>query len=203
MRRGCGAVRALGCVLVAAVLAACGGGGEQGREKEKGRPTVDMQQAGERAEAILDGTMAAIQPSVTWSYGFPMKEACSNGLNRPTGATSINRTRHILTVVSAQRRGNLLGVVQRYWEQHGFTIQSVTPDRDMPSIRGRSSDGFTVALAVGTIGNVHVSAGYSCAEDAPMTYPKGTPGEPGGPKAEELKPRVRSDFWSSEHPVAH
>jgi hypothetical protein len=196
-----GSVRALGCVLVALALTACGGGGEQRGEKEKRVPAMDMRQAGERAEAILDGTMAAIQPPVTWSYGYPMKEACGNGLNRPTGTTSVNRTRHVLTVISEQRRGNLLGVVQRYWEQHGFTIQSVTPDKDMPSVRARNSDGFTVSLAVGSIGNVHISAGYSCAKDSPMTYPKGTPGEPGGPKTEELTPRVQSDFWSAEHPI--
>lgn len=28
-----------------------------------------------------------------------------------------------------------------------------------------------------------------------MAYPKGPPGQPGGPKAEELRPREHSDFW--------
>ncbi|MEU1093291.1 hypothetical protein [Streptomyces sp. NPDC005877] len=193
-------------MLLVASLAGCGAVGGQSGTKDQGKkeekvPTMDMQRAGERAEAILDATLAAIQPPVKWSYGYPMREACSNGLNEPTGTTTINRTRHVLTVISAQRRGNLLGVVQRYWEQQGFTVESVNPDKDMPSIRAKSPDGFGVDLGVGSIGNVHISAGFGCAKDSAMTYPPGTPGQPGGPKEEELRPRDHSDFWSSTEPL--
>ncbi|MFH8516507.1 hypothetical protein ACH4CE_15580 [Streptomyces gelaticus] len=201
-----GRVQLLGCVLMVAALAACGtGDGQNGTEihgkKEKKAPTMDMQQAGQRSEAILDGTLAAIRPPVEWTYGAPAEAACSTGLNEPTGTTTVTRSRNILTVVSEQRRGNLLGLVQRYWERQGFRVASVNSDKDMPRIRARNADGFTVSLDVGSIGNVSVSAGFNCAENSAMTYPTGTPGHPGGPKAEELRPRERSDFWSSDEPL--
>lgn len=198
-------VRLLGCALLVVALAACGtSGGQNGTErqgkkeqKEQKAPTMDMQQAGQRSEAILDGTLAAIRPPVKWAYGAPAEAACSTGLNEPTDTTTVTRSRNILTVVSEQRRGNLLGLVQRYWERQGFRVVSVNSDKDMPRIRARDADGFIVSLEVGSVGNVSVSAGLSCAENSAMTYPTGTPGHPGGPKAEELRPREHSAFWSS------
>lgn len=189
-----------------AVLSACGAdGGANGTagQEEKGRraPTMDMRQAGQRAEEILDSTLAAIRPPVKWAYGAPVEAACSTGLNEQTGTTAVTRSRNILTAVSGQRRDNLLGLVQRYWERQDFRVVNVNSDKDMPRIRARNADGFTVSLDVGSIGNVSISAGLSCAENSAMTYPKGTPGHPGGPKAEKLRPRERSDFWSSNEPL--
>ncbi|MFB8037753.1 hypothetical protein ACFC5Z_33480 [Streptomyces sp. NPDC056004] len=161
---------------------------------------MNTQQAGQRSEATLDGTLAAIRPPVKWAYGAPVEAACSTGLNESAGTTTVTRSRNVLTVVSEQRRGHLLGLVQRYWEQQGFQAVSVGSDKDMPRIRARDADGFTVSLDVGSVGNVSVSAGVSCAVNSAMTYPKGAPGHPGGPEAEELRPRQRSEFWSYSEP---
>ncbi|MFG2676707.1 hypothetical protein [Streptomyces sp. NPDC048445] len=189
-----GPVRLLGCVLLVVVLAACQG------KKEQEKSMMDMQQAGQRAEAILDGTMAAIHPAVKWVHGTPAESACSTGLNRPTGTTTVFRSRNILTVVSKERRGELLEQVRRYWEQQGVRDFDIDSDKDMPGIRATTADEFTVMLQVGSIGNVFVRSGAGCAEDSDMTYPAGTPGQPGGSKKEELTPREHSDFWSSGDP---
>ncbi|WP_234386634.1 hypothetical protein [Streptomyces sp. ERV7] len=157
---------------------------------------MNMQQAGEGSETILDGTLAAIRPPVKWAYGAPMRQACTTDLNEPTGRTTVTRSRNILTIVSPQRRGSLLGVVQRHWEREGFKVTSVR-DGSMPWVRASRPDGFSVSLQVGSVGNVFISASFGCAEDAPMTYPKGTPGQPGGPRGEELRPSERSEFWSA------
>ncbi|MGC5401386.1 hypothetical protein ACPXCP_37305 [Streptomyces sp. DT20] len=186
-----GLLRLLGCVLLVVVLAAC-----QGKAKQE-EPAMDMQQAGQRSEAILGGTMAAIRPPVKWVFGTPMEQPCSTDLNRPTGTTTVVRSRNILTVVSEQRRGELLEQVRRYWEQQGAQEFSVKSDKNMPWIRATTADGFSLSLQVGSIGNVFVDVGLSCAEDSEMTYPAGTPGQPGGSKKEELTPREHSDFWSS------
>ncbi|WP_371772902.1 hypothetical protein [Streptomyces sp. NBC_01438] len=178
-------------MLLVAALTAC-----QGR-KEQEEPAMDMQQAGQRAEALLDGTMEAIHPSVKWVYGTPSETPCSTGLNRPTGTTTVFRSRNILTLVSEQRRGELLEQVRRYWEQQGARDFSVFSDKDVPRIRATTSDGFSVVLQVGDIGNVFVRAGAGCVADSAMTYPAETPGTLGGPKKEELTPREHSDFWSS------
>ncbi|MFB8212463.1 hypothetical protein [Streptomyces sp. NPDC056010] len=181
--------RLLGCVLLTVALIGC----DAAREE----PKMDMQQAGERAEGILDGTMAAIRPPVAWSYGNPSDTACSTGLNEPTGTTTVFRSRNITTVVSEQRRDELLKQVREYWERKGARDFTVRSGKGMPRMRARTTDGFAVTLQVGSIGNVFIEAGISCAEDSEMTYPKGTPGLPGGPDEPDLRPRQRSAYWSA------
>ncbi|MEU3223631.1 hypothetical protein ABZ695_10800 [Streptomyces sp. NPDC006976] len=166
--------RLLACALLAVVLCGCQGG------KAREGPKLDMQQTGERAEAILDGTMAAIQPPVEWVRGSTSESPCSTGLNEPTGTTTVMRGRNILTVVSEHRRGELLEMVQRYWEDQGFRDFDIDHDKKMPQIRATAADGLTVILDVGNIGNVYIRAGFGCARDSEMTYPEGTPGRPGG-----------------------
>ncbi|PZT72010.1 hypothetical protein DNK55_25770 [Streptomyces sp. AC1-42T] len=50
---------------------------------------------------------------------------------------------------------------------------------------------------VGSIGNVNVDAGFGCVRDSEMTYPKGTPFRPGGPKKVERIPHEHSPYWSA------
>ncbi|WLQ34084.1 hypothetical protein P8A18_11805 [Streptomyces castrisilvae] len=187
-------MRLLGCVLLAVLLTACR------VEKDQEEPKMDMQQAGQRAEAILDGTMAAIQPPVEWVRGSTSESPCSTGLNEPTGTTTVMRGRNILTVISEHRRGELLEMVQRYWEDQGFRDFDIDHDKKMPQIRATAADGLTVILDVGNIGNVYIHAGFGCAQDSEMTYPEGTPGRPGGPKKVERIPREHSPYWSVTGP---
>ncbi|GAA0580460.1 hypothetical protein [Streptomyces crystallinus] len=193
MRRGLGLVVLLATLMG---LTACGGQTKSENQNDQRVRAMNMQQAGEGSENILDATLAAIQPPVKWSYGAPMQEACSTDLNEPMGRTTVTRSRNILTIISPDRRGSLLGVVQRHWESAGFKVTSVRDDESMPWVRATRDDGFSVSLQVGSVGNVFLSASFACAEDAEMTYPSGTPGKPGGPRTEELKPRERSEFWS-------
>ncbi|MFJ5193306.1 hypothetical protein ACIQCQ_14450 [Streptomyces sp. NPDC088394] len=107
--------RLLAGVVMVAALSVCGAdGGANGTagQEEKGRraPTMDMRQAGQRAVEILDGTLAAIRPPAKWAYDAPVEAACSTGLDEQTGTTAVTRSRNILTVVSGQRRDNLLGL---------------------------------------------------------------------------------------------
>ncbi|WP_330238980.1 hypothetical protein [Streptomyces sp. NBC_00525] len=158
---------------------------------------MDMQQAGQRAEETLDGVMAAIQPPVKWVRGSTSESPCSTGLNEPTGTTTVMRGRNILTVVSAHRRSELLAMVQRYLESQGFGDFDIHHDERMPQIRATAADGLTVILGVGSIGNVIVDAGFGCVRDSEMTYPKGTPFRPGGPKKVERIPHEHSAYWSA------
>ncbi|WP_330452407.1 MULTISPECIES: hypothetical protein [unclassified Streptomyces] len=184
-------MRLLVCVLLVTALTACQGG------KEKEEPKMDMQQAGERAEEILDGTMGAIQPSVKWARGLTGETACDTGFSEPTGTTSVTRSRNVLTVVSRQRRGELFEMIRRYWERQGFRDFDVDSAEDMPRTRAKSPDGLVVVLSAGHIGNVSVTAGFACATDSPMSYPKGTPSHPGGPVKSERIPREHSPYWSA------
>lgn len=184
-------MRLLWCVLLVVALTACHGG--KGREENK----MDMQRAGERAEEILDGTMAAIQPSVKWARGLTGETACSTGFNEPTGTTSITRSRNILTVISRQRRAELFELIRRYWDRQGFRDFDIDSGEKMPQTWAKSADGLVVILSAGSTGNISVTAGFACATDSPMSYPKGTPSHPGGPVKSERIPHEHSSYWSA------
>ncbi|WP_330238979.1 hypothetical protein [Streptomyces sp. NBC_00525] len=160
---------------------------------------MDMQQAGERAEEILDNTMAAIQPPVKWVRGATMESPCSTGLNEPTGTTTIMRSRNILTVVPEQRRDEFLKMVQWQWEKQGAGDFEVDPGsaKRMPQMRATSADGLAMILNIGHVGNIFIQAGFGCAQDSAMTYPAGTPGQPGGPEEPERIPHEHSPYWSA------
>ncbi|KOG59481.1 hypothetical protein [Streptomyces varsoviensis] len=204
MTRTSTGIRAVGMLTAAGLLlVGCGAGGKSTPERpKKEQPTMDMQEAGERAEVILDDTFQGIKPPVKWVYFTPNEIACSDSLNLPTGTTTVKRSRGVTTKISAERRGSFLGVVQRHWEQQGYRIVQVDTNKDMPGIEARTKDGFTVSLGVGDIGNVYFNVASPCAKDSDLTFPKGTPGKPGGPTGKvDLNPRDESDFWSSKAPL--
>ncbi|MGW1180908.1 hypothetical protein ACWD7Y_19745 [Streptomyces drozdowiczii] len=157
---------------------------------------MDMQQAGQRAEEILDDTMEAIQPPVKWVRGVAMESPCSTDLNEPTGTTSVVRSRNILTVVSERRREELLKTVQGHWEKRGAGDFVIRSGEKRPQIRATTADGLTVTLYVGNAGNVYIRVGFGCAQDSAVTYPEGTPGHPGGPEEPERIPHEHSPYWS-------
>lgn len=190
------AVRMIAALVTTAALAGCGSAGQGVRKAEK--PQVNMQEAGERSEALLDETLKAIRPPVTWDYYIPNETACSDDLNLPTGTTTVKRGRFVVTTVSERRRGGFLGLVERHWKKQDYTITSVNPDKDMPAINARTPDGFVVSLTVGYGGKVFLDAASPCAADSALTFPKGTPGKPGGPKAPDLTLRHESAFWSAK-----
>ncbi|AXG77762.1 hypothetical protein [Streptomyces paludis] len=185
-------------VIFSLLLTACG---TEQQAKDR-HPNMDMKQAGNRTEELLDATLNAVEPPVEWGYDTSNETACSTGLNLPTGTTSVHRNRYVSTRVSEQRRGNFFGVIQRYWEKQGFTITSVNADRVMPTLNARTPDGFALSLGVGAIGNVWFAGASPCASDSDLTFPKGTPDKPGGPKGlPDLVPRHESPFWSSTEPL--
>ncbi|AEW96706.1 MULTISPECIES: hypothetical protein [Streptomycetaceae] len=194
---------ALPVVLLAVLTAGCA---DEGRTAPKASPkeriSMDMQQAGNRAEEILDDTLGAIKPPVSWAYYTPGQMACSDGLNRPTGTTNVQRSRNVTTAVSPQRRGAFLGLVQRHWQQRGYRMVSVDTDKDMPAIDAQTPDGFAVSLGVGDKGNIFFDVSSPCVKPSAMTYPKGTPGTPGNPPdPAPLTPRKDSPFWASPDPL--
>lgn len=190
-------------LFLGALAAGCGSGGQEHDERsDEGRAAVDMRQAGDRAEGILDDTLKAIEPAVKWDYSTPIEIGCGDGSNRPTGTTTVKRSRVVTTKVSATRRGSLLGVVHRHWEKQGYRIVGVNADKDMPNLHAKTQDGFSVSLGVGDIGNVYFDVASPCAAPSGMSFPQGTPGKPGRPDPKvDLTPRYGSDFWSSDEPL--
>ncbi|MCX4751330.1 hypothetical protein OG455_38515 [Kitasatospora sp. NBC_01287] len=172
--------------------------------------TADQARAALRCEELLQETLLAVRPGLTWSHGVP-----SAGLLARTGAVDstsdpapptwfVARNRNVLTVISPARRGALLGVVERHWRACGHTLTGANADRESPGLYAATADGFRLALDFGVLGNAYLTAlspGVARSEQVP--HPPGTPGiarHPGTAVDLAPPPAVYCSFWSAHAP---
>ncbi|MBM7055541.1 hypothetical protein [Streptomyces durocortorensis] len=189
MRRITRAIRLACAVVVAGVLiAGCGlmGGARNGNGALAG---MDMQGAAERADGMFYATVGEIKPGIEWVH-----------YTTTTGSCDVTRYWTVMTVVSEQRRGNFLGVVERSWKASGYRIKTVNPSKDMPAIYATSPDGFGIRVKVGYKGQAFFRVTSPCVDESKVAEPtKVATGRTyeGRPST----PNVRSDSWSVEAPV--
>ncbi|MFD5494578.1 hypothetical protein ACFWH4_17115 [Streptomyces sp. NPDC127091] len=159
-------------------------------ESNKAVMDITMQQAGERADSMLDATLSAIKPEVNWTHSGTSEGSCD-----------VSRSRTVMTIISKERRGSFLGIVQRFWEKSGYTIKSVNKSEKFPAIFAQSPDGFGISLVVGGAGQVAFEVDSPCVKPSEVADPK-TPAN--GPDYDYPIPRpnVHSDFWSSTTPIS-
>ncbi|MGW2988454.1 hypothetical protein [Streptomyces goshikiensis] len=189
MKRTTRTVR-LACAMAVAgaLLAGCGllGDTKNGKGAVAG---MDMQGAAERADAMLYATVGAIKPEIEWVHD-----------TTTTGSCDVTRYWTVMTVVSEQRRGNFLGVVENFWKASGYRIKTVNPDKDMPEIVATSPDGFGIMVMFGHAGQAFFEVTSPCVHEskvaAPTKVANGRTYEGDIPT-----PNVRSDFWSADTPV--
>ncbi|MET9915936.1 hypothetical protein ABZZ04_02500 [Streptomyces sp. NPDC006435] len=150
---------------------------------------MTMQEAAQRQDGMLDATMSAITPGLRWTHGATT-----------TGKCDVTRRRVVMTVVSEERRGNLLGMVQRSWEKRGYAIKSVNRSREFPAIFAATDDGFGISVSVGGEGQFTFSADSPCVEKSEVAAPSASPN---GPDYDYPVPRpnVNDSFWSSNEPI--
>ncbi|GGZ09271.1 hypothetical protein CP967_15815 [Streptomyces nitrosporeus] len=151
---------------------------------------MNMQQAADRADGILDHLLAEIRPEVRWVHG-----------PTTTGGCDVTRRRAVMTVVSAERRGNFLGLVERSWRASGYRFESVNNDPEAPAVFARTEDGFGVGLVVGGEGQVFFEVDSPCVEVSEVADPTSRATAALDAGAEGIpRPRVRSPFWSAGAP---
>ncbi|WUW50837.1 hypothetical protein OG488_20285 [Streptomyces sp. NBC_01460] len=154
------------------------------------RDDMNMQAAADRADSILDAVLGEIRPSVQWAHG-PSGE----------GACDVSRMRAVMTVVSADRRGNFLGVVERFWRDSDYRIKAVNKDLVFPAIYAQTKDGFGVSLSFGGEGQAFFEVDSPCVDKSEVASPT-TP--PNGSSYEGVyplpRPNIRSPFWSAGAP---
>ncbi|WP_217624200.1 hypothetical protein [Streptomyces sp. TRM64462] len=193
--------RTLAMVLAAFVVSGCGlidsgdGTGPKGKAQN-----VNMQQAGEQAEQILDATLAAIKPPVETRRGPSSDPICTDFKNDATGTGQVTRRRHVMTVISAERRGSFVGVVERYWKKQGYEITAVRPNKEQPAVFARTPEGFQITVDIGYKGQAFFSVMSPCVAESEVTVPPAEPFDPDSPEAEGL-PYIKSPFWSANTPV--
>ncbi|MFD9280834.1 hypothetical protein ACFWD7_26610 [Streptomyces mirabilis] len=64
---------------------------------------MNMQEAAEQADSILDKTFSAIKPAAQWTHAHSTPGDCF-----------VDRERSVMTIISTERRGSFLGVLERH-----------------------------------------------------------------------------------------
>ncbi|MFI6943584.1 hypothetical protein ACIBI4_30335 [Streptomyces sp. NPDC050418] len=170
---------------------------------------MNMQEAADRAETILTHIQNGIEPVVTWGRGPSSDPICTDFKNDATGKGQITRRKHVLTIISPERRGSFLGVVERSWKKAGYTITSVNADRRNPSMIATTPDGFRISLLVGYKGQVFLDVHSPCVTESNVADPPVDPGaeslppnphDPKDPLADGPwgLPYLKSPFWSAK-----
>lgn len=107
-------------LLVGGLLTGCGMLGEG---KKGVAATMNMQDAAEHADGMLDATFRAMKPEVRWAHG-----------QTSSGNCDLTRRRTVMTIISEERRGNFLGMVERFWKKSGYEIFSVNESKVKASV---------------------------------------------------------------------
>ncbi|MGW3400587.1 hypothetical protein [Streptomyces zhihengii] len=190
--------RILAVALAVFTLSGCGlvgGADSEGKDRK-----MNMQQAGEQAEELLDGTLAAVSPAVKALRGPSNDPICTDFKNDATGTGQVSRSRYVMTIVSAERRGNFMGVIERHWKNEGYEITAVRPHKEKPAIFARTPEGFEITVKIGREGQVIFNISSPCVTESEVTEPSTPPLTPGSPEAKGL-PYIESPFWSANTPV--
>ncbi|MFD8662022.1 hypothetical protein ACFV1V_25830 [Streptomyces globisporus] len=195
MRRAKRALHPVAVVLVLALgvpLAGCGSeSGARGdgvsAGKEKG---VDMQEAAEQSDAMLDAVLKGIDPDVQWAHGPTTTRACG-----------VTRRRTVMTVVSPERRQTFLDRAENFWRKNGYRIKAVNKDEKFPAVYAVTRSGFGVSVSFRGKGQAFLEADSPCVKESKVADPTT---EPNGPAYKDVyplpRPNVRSDFWSGKGP---
>ncbi|MFF8645544.1 hypothetical protein [Streptomyces sp. NPDC015345] len=162
---------------------------------------MDMQEAADRADEILDTTMEAIKPSVKWDRNAPRSGPCADFKNDSTGRGDVKQSRYVLTIISPERRGSFIGVVERHWKKNGYKITSVRDSKDMPAIFASTPDGFGLALKIGYKGQAFFDVSSPCVTESKVDDPTTETLDPDDPASKGL-PYLHSDFWSAATPAS-
>ena len=147
---------------------------------------MNMQEAADRADRILDETFSSIKPPVRWVHGESTEGACD-----------VSRRRAVVTVISESRRGSFLGVVERGWEKLGFRQIGVNKNLVSPATYFETPDGFRVRLLIGGGGQAFFEVATPCVEESPVSAPTSQTGGAERGSGPMPTPHVHSDFWSA------
>ncbi|MFD8649265.1 MULTISPECIES: hypothetical protein [Streptomyces] len=151
---------------------------------------MNMQGAAERADKILDDTFAAIKPPVHWTHGESTEGSCD-----------VSRRRAVMTVISKERRGSFLGVVERYWKSQGHKQIGVNQNANSPAIYFQTSDEFNVRVLIGGNGQAFFEVATPCVGKSSVSPPTSKTVGPNYAGKAIPDPNVHSDFWSPKAPV--
>ncbi|MET7358034.1 hypothetical protein ABZS76_06245 [Streptomyces sp. NPDC005562] len=158
-----------------------------------------MQEAADKADRLIGNTLSSVQPPLEWTHD----ESDSGGCADAPGLGDVTRRAVVMTQVSEERRGSLLGFIERAWKKSGYKITKVNPDKEFPAIYADAGDGvLEMGLTVGYKGQFFLKVQTACVDKSKVAQPT-TPAKGADYRGKKVPtPNVHSDFWSSDEPVA-
>ncbi|GAA2398312.1 hypothetical protein GCM10010420_25600 [Streptomyces glaucosporus] len=195
--------RDIAVLCLAIPLAGCGltegeGGGSQ---VDRAILNMNMEEAARRADGILADTLGSVKPGVEWTHHVSTDGSCADGEHGATGTGQVTRRVAVMTVISEERRGSFLGVIERFWKKSGYRVLAVRGDQESPAIFVETPDGFRINLTFGYKGQAFFDADTPCVEESPVPPPSTEPNGPDYSGGKIPTPNRRSDFWSASSPV--
>ncbi|WP_372351574.1 hypothetical protein [Streptomyces sp. KL116D] len=153
-----------------------------------------MQEAADKADALIAQTFSSVKPSLEWTHDASDSGTCTDAPE----LGDVTRRAAVMTQVSEEQRGALLGFIERNWKKSGYKITKVNSDKEFPAIFADAGDGvLKMGLTVGYKGQFFLDVQTACVEKSKVAQPtasgKGT--DYSGKKVPT--PNVHSDFWSS------
>ncbi|MFJ8546537.1 hypothetical protein ACIRFH_31960 [Streptomyces sp. NPDC093586] len=184
-----------------ALLAVVGCGGDHGRSEgaRKGL-NVNMQEAADKADALVYETFSTVKPPIEWTHDVSDHGSCGG---ESTGLGDVTRRAVVMTKVSKERRGALLGIIERHWKKNGSKITDVKPSVDFPEMYAESGDGLLrMSLVVGGEGQFFLDVQTSCVKESSVA-PPATKVNGRSYYGEAIpRPNVEDAFWSSSEPLS-
>lgn len=105
-----------------------------GSSTSKAAAMMSPAEAKTKLLGLLDGTSSVITPPLKSRDGWP--SATEN--DQPKGTANVALDRYVMTKISHDKIGALLGMVERRWKELGYTIESVNADAQMPAVFART-----------------------------------------------------------------
>ncbi|MCX4675458.1 hypothetical protein OG413_09010 [Streptomyces sp. NBC_01433] len=169
-------------------LALSGCGSEDTLRADAGKKSgMNMQEAAEQSDKMLDAVLDGIDPEVEWAHGPTTTRACG-----------VTRRRTVMTIVSADRREMFLDRVETFWRDNDYRIKAVNADKVFPAVYAVTKSGFGISVSIRGKGQAFFEADSPCVKESKVADPTA---EPNGPAYEGVyplpRPNVRSDFWSA------
>ncbi|MFF6880501.1 hypothetical protein ACFY9S_35125 [Streptomyces sp. NPDC012474] len=180
--------RVAAAAVLALLLAGCDTTGSASSSNES-QSKMNLQEAADRADKILDEAFAAIKPPVEWTPRYSMPGDCY-----------VDRDRAVMTIISAERRGSFLGVLERHWKSKGYKLVATSPNGLVAHFK--TQDGFQLEVLIGPNGQAHLSVTTPCVKESEVAQPTSKPNGPDYSKQELPAPNVKSTFWSSDAPLS-
>lgn len=176
--------RGLIAVLLAATTAGCGlitesSSGEGSKSK------MNLQEAADRADSILDNTFAAIKPSVEWTHNQTMAGECTT-----------DRSRSVMTIISPDKQGEFMKLVEDHWKDNGFKHRATSKDGEL--VHYLTPDGFQLSLKFGWKNQAHFEVTTPCVQESPVDLPTSKYESLDYYGKQRPAPNQKSDYWSSD-----